>query len=201
MPDLLVVCTFNIARSPLLERMLQAAADGRLGDGSVAIASAGTQGAVGYPADDAARKLAADRGLTLEDHLSRPLFYVPVDEVPLIITMTREHRQQLLDTGEGREGRTFLLRELLALIEQLRDGGGSISLPGADGDPQARLRAVAAAADGQRPVKLKRRHADVSDPLDGRSSSFRTLGREFDEATSQLADVLFGPQASPSTRG
>ncbi len=201
MTDLLVVCTFNIARSPLFERMLQAAADDRLEDGAVAIASAGTQGAVGHPAADAARKLAADRGLSLDDHLSRPLFYLPVDEVPLIITMTRAHRQQLLDTGEDRERRTFLLRELLTLSQRLRDDRELASLPSADDDPQARLRVVAAVADAKRPLKLKRRHADVPDPLDGRSSSFRRLGREFDEATSELTDVLFGPRRSPATRG
>ena len=199
MTDVLVVCTVNMARSPLLERMLQSQADTRLGEGAVRIASAGTEGSVGYPAADAAQKLAADRGLSLDDHVSRPLYYLPIDQIPLIITMAREHQQQLLDTGgQDRAGRTFLLRELLALVTRLRDDGALPALPSASDDPQARLHAVAAAAHAARPAKLKRRHADVPDPMGGKASAFKAIGEEFDQAAPVLAEALFGPAASGS---
>ena len=191
MTDVLVVCTLNMARSPLLERMLQHDADVRLGTGAVQVASAGTQADVGYPAADAAQKLAADRGLSLDDHLTRPLFYLPVDEVPLIITMSHAHRQQLMEVDEDRGSRTFLLREMLSLLPRSNDMMMR-SLPSARSDPRERLRAVAATLHAQRPAKLKRRRADVPDPMGGKVSSFKAVGQEFDEAAATLSDVLFG---------
>lgn len=79
--SILVVCTGNICRSPLGERLLQQQLP------LLNIASAGICALAGHPADPHAQRIAATHGLSLDDHVSRPLTAAMMREYDLILAM------------------------------------------------------------------------------------------------------------------
>lgn len=79
--SILVVCTGNICRSPLGERLLQQHLP------TLSIASAGTRGLAGQPADCHASQIAARHGLSLANHVARPLTVAMMREYDLILAM------------------------------------------------------------------------------------------------------------------
>ncbi len=82
---ILFVCSGNTCRSPLAAAM----ARGRLP--GVRTGSAGTGAVAGQPASDGSRIVAADRGLDLSGHLSRPLTEATLAGADWVIVMTRDH--------------------------------------------------------------------------------------------------------------
>ncbi|MDU1027736.1 MAG: protein tyrosine phosphatase [Leclercia adecarboxylata] len=79
--SILVVCTGNICRSPIGERLLQQKLP------TFTIASAGICGLAGRPADAHAQKIAAMYGVSLADHVARPLTAAMMREYDLILAM------------------------------------------------------------------------------------------------------------------
>ncbi len=79
--SILVVCTGNICRSPIGERLLQQKLP------TLTIASAGTCGLAGRPADGQAQKIASSYGVSLEDHVARPLTASMMQQYDLILAM------------------------------------------------------------------------------------------------------------------
>ncbi len=65
--SILVVCTGNICRSPIGERLLRKRLPG------VKVNSAGVHGLVKHPADATAADVAANHGVSLEGHAGRKL--------------------------------------------------------------------------------------------------------------------------------
>ena len=186
-----MVCTANIGRSPLLAVLLQDHADQRLGAGAVTVGSAGVDAPAGAPAAEGSRRVAAGWGLSLEDHRATPVRFAPLDDVELIVTMTRRHRRILSRHDERLEPLTFSLRELVVAIEAIEDLEETVSTVQT---PQARLHAVIAAADARRPPTRLRRRFDIPDPVGGDHEVYRTLGEEFSAAAAVIADALFGPE-------
>ena len=80
------LCTGNTCRSPLTAAIASRA----WGDG-VRIASAGLQAVGGQPATEEARLVAAERGLDLRDHRSRPIDAALLAGADWVIGMTRAH--------------------------------------------------------------------------------------------------------------
>jgi protein-tyrosine-phosphatase len=114
----LFVCTGNICRSALAERLGRAYLDELLGEdaGAIRLVSAGTRAVVGsgmHP-DSALvlRGLGADPG----DFRARQLAHSVVAEAGLTLTMTRRHREEVLAVAPRALARTFTLREAAALI-------------------------------------------------------------------------------------
>ncbi|NDI48579.1 protein-tyrosine-phosphatase [Goekera deserti] len=125
----LVVCTGNICRSALAERLGRAYLDDALGDAAeqVHLSSAGTGAVVGsgmHP--DTALVLAGFGG----DHtgfVARQLAPEMVVDADLTLTLTRAHRGTALAEAPRALARTFTLREaadLLALVDP------DVDLPG-----------------------------------------------------------------------
>jgi protein-tyrosine phosphatase len=188
--DVLIVCTANVARSPLLAARLQMVADGRLGAGAVAIASTGTHALVGAPAAAGSRRVAEGWGADLGSHRATHLMEHDIANIPLIVVMVRRHRRMLAELAPQTAGRSFTLRELRLALEQA--AAVTSGLPPSRRDVSARLAEVARAADAHRPRRLGRRRGDTPDPIGRPQAVFDRLGREFDEAAVELGPVLFG---------
>ena len=186
-----MVCTANVGRSPLLAVLLQDLADRRLGTGAVTVGSAGVDARAGAAVAEGSRRVAAGRGLSLEGHRATPVRFAPLDDVALVIAMTRRHRRILSRHTEDLGPRTFTLRELVAAIDAVDDLDEAVEEAR---PPQARLHAVVAAADARRPPTRLRRRFDVPDPVGGDQEVYRTLGEEFTDAAAAIADALFGPE-------
>ena len=85
-PVLLTVCTGNVCRSPLLERLLQQHLDRSLGPGAVAVRSAGTAARVDSGMDERSARLLRDLGGDPEGFTSRRLTASMVREADLVLT-------------------------------------------------------------------------------------------------------------------
>ena len=188
-----MLCTANIARSPLLAELLRAAAK-RRGQGEAVIASAGVDANVGEPAATGSERVAQSLGLSLDAHRSMPVMMVGAAGASLVIVMERAHRTDVGRRYPELRERTFTLRELLVLLERAVEAGAlaravEATAPGS----LERLRAVAATAHDHRPVRGRRR-LDVPDPIRADQAAYDAMGEEFGQACKVLADVLFGPE-------
>ncbi|MCA9736761.1 MAG: low molecular weight protein arginine phosphatase [Gemmatimonadetes bacterium] len=115
---LLFVCTGNTCRSPMAEVIAREQVR-RRGWPHVEVGSAGTFASRGGPAAEEARRVAAEHGLDLEDHRSRPLSAEDVTRADVILGMTASHVEMAAGLGAG---------ERVALLAEL-GGGVAESVP------------------------------------------------------------------------
>src|SRR3954466_14540445 len=95
---LLFVCTGNICRSPLAERLAAAWAEQSLGAGAarVHIWSAGTEGRDGKPMDAKSASALSRLGGDPTGFKARTFVPDMADVADLVLTMTRRHRRLVL---------------------------------------------------------------------------------------------------------
>lgn len=113
--EILVVCTANICRSPLAERLLQAGFDD-VAPGQFAVSSAGMYGRDGWDADPRIQELAAEHGVHLDDFTSRQVEPRLIQDADLVLAMTREHRRRIVEIVPAAVRRTFTVREFARLL-------------------------------------------------------------------------------------
>lgn len=114
-PLILFVCTGNICRSPLAERLTTHL----LGDAAAGfrVESAGTRALVGQPMDPQAAQQLAGLGGTAAGHTARQLTADLLREADLVLTATRRHRSQVVEMFPGVVHHTFTVRQLGRILE------------------------------------------------------------------------------------
>ncbi|EPY5205824.1 protein tyrosine phosphatase [Klebsiella pneumoniae] len=105
--SILVVCTGNICRSPIGERFLRRALPNKKID------SAGTGALVGYDADGSAIKIAAQNGLSLENHKGQQFTSSLARQYDLILVMEKSHIEQICRIAPEVRGKTMLFGQWL----------------------------------------------------------------------------------------
>ena len=113
-PLVTVLCTGNICRSPMGERLLAhalAAEDGPLQ--GVRVVSAGVSAYPGDPASPNSVKALAKVGLDLNDHRSRRFDHRLLDESTLVLVMTEGHRAFIREIYGETDTPVLLFRELM----------------------------------------------------------------------------------------
>jgi protein-tyrosine phosphatase len=185
MPQILIVCTGNVCRSPIAEAALRARLTERLGDRAPAVSSCGTAGWVDEPATPDAVEAASELGLDISSHRGTRLTAELASSADLILALTAGHRdavRRLLPGDAAR--RTFTLKEFARLTEALDpQGPEDFDLP----------RAVAGAdalrdAGGGGP-----QDEDVVDPFGSPLELYRAVAWEIDETVQRLVRALLGP--------
>jgi protein-tyrosine phosphatase len=191
--SILVVCTGNVCRSPIAEAMLRSALRERLGERAPSVASAGTSGWAGSPAEAGSIVAAAELGLDLSPHRGRRLRERDLADATLIVAMSREHRDHVAELYPRALSRTFTLKELVRLLEADRSGGAYTQRRSVD--PEIALHDVVARADARRREGVSGNPADedVIDPLGMPITTYRAVASELEEWCARLADALFGP--------
>jgi protein-tyrosine phosphatase len=124
---ILTVCTGNICRSPMAERLLQTGFD-QMAPGEFTVASAGTGALVGSGIEPHVAGFIHVFGADSSNFVSRQLNANILAGQDLVLALTRAHRSKIVELAPGLLRRTFTLRELarlLPLVEGQRDVGAS----------------------------------------------------------------------------
>ncbi len=101
--SILVVCTGNICRSPIAERLLRRSLPVKKVD------SAGVGALVDKPADDSAMRIADKHGLSLEGHKARQFSASLGRQYQLILVMEQQQLEQVSKVAPEARGKTMLL--------------------------------------------------------------------------------------------
>jgi protein-tyrosine phosphatase len=185
----LVVCTGNVCRSPLTERLLRLRLAQRLGEGSsrVRVASAGVRALVGSGMTAAAAEELRALGGDDAGFVSRQLTGDLVDDADLVVAAATEHRSAVVSLSAVAARRTFTLRELDRLLQD-------IDLTDLPTDPADRLRAVVVAAHSRRGSVPAGggRDDDVADPYGRSAAVYAATTRQIAPAVERLVGAIAG---------
>lgn len=105
--SILVVCTGNICRSPMGERLLRQQLPGKQ------VTSAGIFGLEGHPADAVAQDVAWHHGVSLDDHVGRKLTRSLLQKSDLILVMEPEHLRFIAAMAPENRGKSLLFGQWL----------------------------------------------------------------------------------------
>jgi protein-tyrosine phosphatase len=111
---ILCVCTGNVCRSPVAERLLAA----RLGP-SVTVTSAGTLGLTGRAIEPAMAAHLAALGLSDVGFTARRLTAADLGRADLVLGLTRDHRADAVEMAPSTVRRAFTLLEFARLLGQI----------------------------------------------------------------------------------
>jgi protein-tyrosine phosphatase len=184
----LAVCTGNVCRSPMVERLLLAGLRARAGDldGQVEIASAGTAPLVGAPMTAATADLIRRHGGQPEGHHARELNAEMVRAAGLVLTATRAHRRRVVTLHPRATRYTFTVRELIRLL----GAGGPPELPEAGlGDRLSALVAALAARRGLVPLPDPAED-DLADPYGGEPAAYEEMAGMIAPAVMAIVDAV-----------
>ncbi|QFG69760.1 low molecular weight phosphatase family protein [Ornithinimicrobium pratense] len=185
MASILTVCTGNVCRSPLIERLLQRRLDEAYGPGVVQVHSAGTGALVDAAMDEQSARILTDLGGDHAGFLSRWLEPQMVADADLILTATREHRHTAMQHAPRALRRSFTVRELAHLVQGL----DPVELPT---DPQGRIEAVTrcAAANRGNVAGLDPAELDIVDPYRQPAEAYEEMRRQLVPAIDAITRVL-----------
>lgn len=191
----LFVCTGNICRSPLAERVTRAVLDVALGSdaASVRLESAGTRAVAGSSVHPYSAAVLTALGGDPGGFVARQLTDDTAAGADLTLALTRSHRRAVLKRAPRGLSRTFTLLEAADLTSFVPIDA---ALPGATFADRCRsLVRELAAARARRATDV---HDDIPDPI-GESVAFH---EEVGEAIADGVERLFSrfAQLSPASR-
>ncbi len=117
MLHVLFVCTGNICRSPTAER-LAVACGAELQIPAFRSSSAGTRAVIGHPIHQDAALVLTSLGGDASNFAARQLTTKIASEADLVLTMTKAHRNTVLEIAPRLLRRTFTLTEAARLVEE-----------------------------------------------------------------------------------
>lgn len=189
----LLVCTGNICRSALAERLGRAYLAQHLGPdaGAVRLMSAGTRAVVGSTMHPDSALVLRGFGAEAGDFRARQLIEAFPAKADLTLTMTRDHRREVLRMAPRALSRTFTLREAAQLQGLVGDGSDP---PGSGlGKRATGFVAELAAARSQRAADVR---DDVPDPIGRPIEVHEEVGHLIVEALLPLLDRIAAPRSS-----
>ncbi|MGY1671009.1 arsenate reductase/protein-tyrosine-phosphatase family protein [Geodermatophilus sp. SYSU D00710] len=186
---ILFVCTGNVCRSPLAERLARARARELLAESpevaDVHISSAGLVASHHLTMDPHTVAALLERGGDPEDFRPRVLTRELAETSDLIITMTRRQRRSVLEMAPRGLRRTFTLSETTDLLGSA-DLGGLPFVAIAE-----RPRELSFRLDTARAMRTSSDGDDIADPFGRRASVHREIADSIATALRPLTEVLF----------
>ncbi|MFT4262361.1 MAG: hypothetical protein QM572_03180 [Nocardioides sp.] len=169
--NVLVVCTGNLHRSPVAERLLAAALPG------ATVTSAGTQAPRGAPIDAGTLEQLRRLGASGEGHRARQLTPAMLEESDVVLVASLDHRQQVVSLSPRVLHRTFTLLEAAALATHgVEPEGESLA---------DRVRSLS-----RHRGTVSREQLDIDDPV-GQSVAVHTrVADQISRAVGPIADLL-----------
>lgn len=181
---ILVVCTGNICRSPLLEQIWRS----KLDPAYVTLHSAGTHALVDRPMPDDAQRVAQYWGVEPDaaaGHRAQQLSVEHIIGSDLVVTLAREHRAEVVRTVPTASRKTVTVRELARLLESL-EGAPGLDLRGLRSLALAdALRELVPMVLGERGVAAPPADPDDDDVVD----PYRLAPEVYDQSGEQIVDA------------
>lgn len=170
--SILFICTGNVCRSPIAERLMQAGLQRRLGSEAddFSVSSAGTMAWIGEPMQPFAAQTVVELGGAADNFRARELTADHVAAAQLVLCAAREHRARVVTMLPQAASRCFTLREFGRLAADLPVRDFAV-LALAERGP-ALVRATAARRGTGPPVAAG--SDDVADPLGQSLAAFRS---------------------------
>jgi protein-tyrosine phosphatase len=160
----------------------------RLLPGVLEARSAGTWARLGSPPTAEAQDAVARRGVDISEHRSTPFDPAMASWADLILTMTGEQHDEVLELAPDAAARTFTLKELVSILGALPPPAGRSREDLLDRiDQAARLR-----VSGRGP---RLADEDVADPIGLSEATYRAVAWELEELTDALLKGLAGVTA------
>nr|WP_262413398.1 protein-tyrosine-phosphatase [Streptomyces acidipaludis] len=188
------VCTGNVCRSPMAERLMRHGLALRVGaaGAGIVVESAGTWGHEGAPMEAHAAAVLTEFGADPAGFVGRELLDDHVIDADLVLTATRDHRAQVISMGHAAGLRTFTLKEFTRLVRAI----DTATLP--DGSVTERARALVQAAAALRGWLLapSPEADEVHDPYGAPVGYFRSIGEEIQGALDPVVTALTGVTAT-----
>jgi protein-tyrosine phosphatase len=176
------VCTGNICRSPMSERIL----DGLTGDD---VFNHGAGISAYHDGDDMTSKSAIelrDRGFEPAGHRARHIERAHVESSDLILVATETHIEYITDRFPEVLGRTFLVRQFGLIVADMVEQGLE-GLP--EGDTALRGKALVEAA-GERTADYP--WPDLADPWGMDQRTYARIADQLEDALRPVATALSG---------
>jgi protein-tyrosine phosphatase len=179
--EIVVVCTGNQFRSPIVEGLLRSSAH-RL---PIRVASVGTANLGPARALPEAIELASEFGVDLSSHRARALQNVDLSGADLVLGFEGAHVAEAVVEANAAVDRTFTLVELVELLPRIES-------PNED-DLVARARTVVARAHAARPrTGMPSADVQIRDPLGRSPRVYRETAARLRELSRRLLEGLFG---------
>jgi protein-tyrosine phosphatase len=180
----LVVCSGNIARSPLAEQLLRSRLPGA---GGVVVTSAGTIADDGRAMAPEAAALAARYGGDPRGHAAKRLDEELIRDADLVLTATREHRAAVVQMVPRASRTAYTINQFARLLGSL-DPGVIAGAPSVEA-----LVAEVAAQRGMVPPPADPTVDDIVDPYRKSAEVYEDAGGQIDRATDAIARALSQP--------
>lgn len=176
----LVLCTGNISRSPVVEHLLRS----DLADNSVEVSSAGIQAVVGAPIDPPMGALLNTIGIDSTEFRARQLKRELLDNADLVIGLAREHRSYAVQLEPSVVRRSFTLREFVRILPMAGPYFGATI------GERLRAAAEAAALARSRVPASRPGEDDVTDPYGAPVQVYRRVFAEIHDSVAQIAKAV-----------
>lgn len=190
--EILTVCTGNICRSPLAEVLLRT----RLAEFAPRVHSVGTHGLDGWGMTPESQRLAVDSGVAVtlaQSHRSRRLAHADLVSPDLVLAMSREHRDRIVELAPARVQSTFTVREFARLALGVTDAEVGAAADASGGTPSARVRAAVQRVAEQRDTAAPPADPaddDVMDPYGGSQRVYELSAAQLIPAIDQVCRIV-----------
>lgn len=192
----LVVCTGNICRSPVAERLL--AAQFHAAGIPASVVSGGTRALVGHDMTPEAAGLAQSYGADAFGHRSQQLTEELIADADLVLTATREHRSAVVSIHPRASRNAYTLNQLARLLPAVVNSSEFQAPPSVPGDaaqprldPGSVLRAFlteVAATRGFYPPPVQSADDDIEDPYRQPAEVYARVGVVINTAVTTITD-------------
>lgn len=186
--SILVVCTGNICRSPLGERLLQHQLISL--PLQQTITSAGTGALIGGDVPSAIRDIANSLNAPVDGHVPRQISAEMVRSSTLILTAERSHRSEVVSLVPRASNKTFTLKQFARLCQEHEEfvGQGTLSAPNI-----TQLSDLIVEISDFRSLATPPEHNssdDVEDPYRRSQADYLLAGDEINKATKTISAVI-----------
>jgi protein-tyrosine phosphatase len=189
---ILVVCTGNICRSPVAERLLRA--QGEALGLPIAVHSAGTQSMVGHGMTPEAAHLAQHYGADSVNHSSKQLTEQQITTADLILTATREHRSKVVSMHPRAARYTYTLNQFARLAPAAVESLSQVELVETKRpDLATQLRSLVAeitTTRGFSPPPLHPDDDDIEDPYRQSAEVYARVGTVLNTTVTQITEAF-----------